>query len=280
MFYTIPLSFVAALANVLIGLSQGNELIALYALGLKSKKILSNLLLLGLLFSLLLAGISFLAIPLTKQFYKAFKEEKTKEAKLNIVPGELGQKFGNYYIYVKEKTEDTFHDVVIYNRTNKEDEQFFSSQMGQINHDENATSLLLSKGYGYTYAKTKLQQAEYDTMEIFDSAQSRGFEFQSIVSYWSEGKESREKVMHRMLFYIFTSLIPFLSVYLVASFTMINPRYQHNRSFLVIFVTTLFFYIGASFLEKWGNPFILLLSIIAVSVLGQWLFRKRVAKYF
>jgi len=280
MFYTIPLSFVAALANVLIGLSQGNELIALYALGLKSKKILSNLLLLGLLFSLLLAGISFLAIPLTKQFYKAFKEEKTKEAKLNIVPGELGQKFGNYYIYVKEKTEDTFHDVVIYNRTNKEDEQFFSSQMGQINHDENATSLLLSKGYGYTYAKTKLQQAEYDTMEIFDSAQSRGFEFQSIVSYWSEGKESREKVMHRMLFYIFTSLIPFLSVYLVASFTMINPRYQHNRSFLVIFVTTLFFYIGASFLEKCGNPFILLLSIIAVSVLGQWLFRKRVAKYF
>ena len=75
MFYTIPLSFVAALANVLIGLSQGNELIALYALGLKSKKILNNFLLLGLLFSLLLARISFLAMPLTKQFYKAFKEE-------------------------------------------------------------------------------------------------------------------------------------------------------------------------------------------------------------
>ena len=35
-FYTLPLSFVAALANVLINLSQGNELIALYALGLNS----------------------------------------------------------------------------------------------------------------------------------------------------------------------------------------------------------------------------------------------------
>ncbi|GIT98341.1 LptF/LptG family permease [Sulfurovum sp. TSL1] len=279
-FYTIPLSFVAALANVLINLSQGNELIALYALGLKAKKILSSLLLLGFLFSLLLASISFLAMPLSKQFYKAFKEEKRDEAKLNIVPGELGQKFGDYYMYVKEKTGDTFQDVVIYNRTNKADEQFFASQTGQINNYENVSSLLLHKGYGYTYEKTKLQQAEYETMEVFDRSQSKGFEFQSILSYWSEGKESGEKVMHRILFYIFTSLIPFLSVYLVASFTMINPRYQQNRSFLTIFITTLFFYVIASSLEKWGNPLILILTIGVVAILGQWLFKKRVAKYF
>jgi lipopolysaccharide export system permease protein len=279
-FYTIPLSFVAALANVLINLSQGNELIALYALGLKAKKILNSLLLLGLLFSLLLASISFLAMPLSKQFYKAFKEEKRNEAKLNIVPGELGQKFGDYYMYVKDKTDDTFHDIVIYNRTNKADEQFFSSQTGQINNYENVTSLLLHKGYGYTYAETKLQQAEYETMEVFDRSQSKGFEFQSILSYWSVGAESREKVMHRILFYVFTSLIPLLSVYLIASFTMINPRYQQNRSFLVIFITTLFFYVIASSLEKWGNPLILILTIGVVAILGQWLFKKRVAKYF
>ncbi len=279
-FYTIPLSFVAALANVLINLSQSNELIALYALGLKSKKILSSLLLLSLLFSLLLATISFLAMPLSKQFYKAFKEEKRNEAKLNIVPGELGQKFGDYYMYVKEKTDDTFHDIVIYNRTNKADEQFFSSQMGQINHNENVTSLLLHKGYGYTYTKTKLQQAEYETMEIFDRSQSKGFQFKSIISYWSEGEESSKKIMHRILFYIFISLIPLLSVYLVASFTMINPRYQQNHSFLVIFITTLFFYIIGSSLEKWGTPLILILSIIIIAILGQWLFKTRVAKYF
>ena len=58
-FYTLPLSFVAALANVLMKLSQDNELIALYALGLKANKVLRSLLLLGVLFSLLLASISF-----------------------------------------------------------------------------------------------------------------------------------------------------------------------------------------------------------------------------
>ena len=50
-FYTLPLSFIAALANVLIKLSQDNELIALYALGVKADKVLRGLLLLGLLFS-------------------------------------------------------------------------------------------------------------------------------------------------------------------------------------------------------------------------------------
>ncbi len=278
-FYTLPLSFIAALATVLINLSQGNELIALYALGLKSKKILRSLLLLGLLFSLLLATISLLAMPLSKQFYKAFKEEKRSEAKLNIVPGELGQKFGNYYMYVKEKTDDTFHDIVIYNRTNKADEQFFSSQTGQINRDENVTSLLLHKGYGYTYADKKLQQAEYETVEVFDNSPKKGFQFKSVISYWSD-VQSNKKLMHKMLFFIFISLIPFLSVYLVASFTMINPRYQSNRSFVVIFITTLFFYMIASSLEKWGTPLLLVISVMIVMILGQWLFKKRVAKFF
>ena len=278
-FYTLPLSFIAALANVLVNLSQGNELIALYALGLKSKKILSGLLLIGLLFSLLLTTISLLAMPLSKQFYRAFKEEKRNDAKLNIVPGELGQKFGSYYIYVKDKTEDTFQNIVIYNRTDKTNEQFFSSHTGKLNRNEDVTSLLLNDGYGYTYSEIKLQQAEYKTLEIFDNAKKKGFEFKSILSYWQEA-QLNSKIMHKLLFFIFVSLIPVLSVYLVASFTMINPRYQPNRSFTVIFVSTLFFYAIASSLQKWGTLPILGISVIVIMILGQWLFKKRVSKYF
>lgn len=278
-FYTLPLSFVAALANVLMKLSQDNELIALYALGLKANKVLRSLLLLGVLFSLLLASISFLAMPLSKQFYKSFKESKRSEAKLNIVAGKLGQKFGNYYIYVKEKENDIFHDIVIYNRTHKNEEQFFSSQKGKLNKKENTTSLLLNDGYGYTYAKTKLQQAKYKTLEVYDTSKKKDFHFEDIVAYWSKAKDNA-KMMRKVLFFIFLSLIPLLSVYLVASFTMINPRYQTNRSFIVIFATTFLFYMLASSLQKWGNYAILLFLIIAVFLLGRWLFTQRVARYF
>jgi len=278
-FYTLPISFVAALANVLMKLSQDNELIALYALGLKANKILRSLLLLGVLFSVLLLSISFLAMPLSKQFYKSFKESKRSEAKLNIVAGKLGQKFGNYYIYVKEKENDIFHDIVIYNRTNKNEEQFFSSQKGKLNKKDDVTSLLLEDGYGYTYTKTDLQQAKYKTLEVYDSNKKNNFHFEAIVTYWNKAKTDA-KMMHRVLFFIFISLIPLLSAYLVASFTMINPRYQTNRSFIVILVTTLLFYILASTLQKWGTYIILLLFIITIFLLGRWLFQVRVARYF
>ncbi len=279
MFYTLPLSFIAALANVLMRLSQDNELIALYALGLKASKVLRSLFLLGVLFSLLLTSISFLAMPLSKQFYKSFKESKKSDAKLNIVAGKLGQKFGDYYIYVKDKEGDFFHDIVIYNRTDKNEEQFFSSQKGKLNHKNEVTSLLLNDGYGYTYSDTKLQQAKYNTLEVYDTSKKEDFHFESIATYWSQAKNDPNR-MRRILFHVFLSLIPLLSVYLVASFTMINPRYQTNRSFIVIFATTLLFYALASTLEKWGNYAILLFFIFGVFLLGKWLFAKRVARYF
>ena len=278
-FYTLPLSFTAALANVLTKLSQDNELIALYALGLKSKKVLKSLLMLGLIFSLLLAVISFLAMPLGKQFYKSFKEQKKIEAKLNLIPGQLGQKFGDYYIYIQEKKEDVLQNIVIYNRTDNTNEQFFSSQTGQLKYMGGVSSLLLQEGYAYTYEQTKLQQAKYKTLEVYDNTQKSEFKFENIVEYWSNAATDI-KLMQRILFFAFVSLIPLLSVYLVASFTMINPRYQPNRSFLVIFITTLFLYTIASSLEKEGTPLLLIISVIIIAILGQWLFKKRVAKYF
>ena len=279
MFYTLPLSFVAALANVLVKLSQDNELIALYALGLNAKKVLRRFLLLGMLFSLLLGTISFLAMPLSKQLYNSFKEDKKSEAKLNIVAGKLGQKFGDYYIYVKDKKDGLFDDIVIYNRSDMNNEQFFAAKKGQLNSTNASASLLLTDGYGYTYSKNKLQQAKYKTLEVYDKVQKTSFKFEDIIDHWSKASTDI-KMMHRVLFFIFVSLLPLLSVYIVASFSMINPRYQPNRSFLVIFLTTLLLYLVASALEKWGTPMILVLCIFVVTLLGQWLFHKRVSKYF
>ncbi len=278
-FYTLPISFVTSLDNVLIRLSQDNELIALYALGLKAKKVLSSLLILGFLFSILLLAISFLAMPLSKQFYKAFKEEKANDAKLNIVAGELGQKFGDYYIYVEKNIDGLFQNVVIYNRVDRDNEQFFSAKTGQLNNKESITSLLLNDGYGYTYSQIKLQEAKHKSLDLYNSVKKRHFKFEDIVVFW-ERAFTEEKMMHRALFFIFISLIPFLSVYLIASFSMINPRYQANRSFVVIFVVTLFFYFLASSLRKWGEPWSLGVAIISVWVVGQVLFARLVSKYF
>ena len=278
-FYTLPISFIAALANVLIKLSQDNELIALYALGLNAKKVLRRLVLLAMLFSILLASISFLAMPLSKQLYKSFTKEKKAEAKLNIVAGKLGQKFGNYYIYVKENKHGLFDDIVIYNRTDRDNEQFFAAKTGKLNSNNYVTSLLLNDGFGYTYSEDKLQEAQYKTLEAYDSIKKEAFQFEDILAHWSKAATD-DKMLRRVLFFIFVSLIPLLSVYLVASFTMINPRYQSNHSFFIIFASTIFLYLIASSLEKWGTVTLLLISVIGTFGLGLWLFSKRVSKYF
>ncbi len=280
-FYTLPLSFIAALANVLVKLSTDNELIALYALGLPARRILHNLFLISLLFSLLLLTFSFLAMPMSKQLYKSFKEEKKSEAKLNIVPGKLGQKFGEYYVYVKERNESTgrFKDLVIYNRTDMLHEQFFAATEGIMRRSNDQPSLLLQKGYGYTYTQESLQEAQYETLEAFDTTRTRHFHFEDIVTYWQKAATDA-KIMHRMLFFLFVSLIPLLSVYLVAAFTMINPRYQSNHTFLVIFATALLLYLTASSLEKWGNFSLLAVAVTLILGGGMLLFQKRVARYF
>ena len=278
-FYTLPISFIASLANMLIKLSTDNELIALYALGLKSKKILGRLILLGFLFSALLFTISFLGIPLSKQFYSSFKENKKTEAKLNISEGKLGQKFGDYYIYLQEKKDKDFHNIVIYNRTNKNDEQFFAAKKGNLNKKENQTSLLLTDGYGYTYSKDKLQQVKYDTFEVYEKAKKNRFQFETILEFWKKAKDDKRK-MHKLLFYIFVSLIPLISVYLVAAFTMINPRYQSHNTFMVIFATVILFYGLATSLQKWGNITLLFTAIAFTTILGRWLFHIRVARFF
>ncbi len=279
-FYTLPLSFIAALANTLLRLSTDNELIALYALGMNAGKILRGIWLIALLFSLLLLTISFLAMPMSKQLYKSFKDEKKAEAKLNIIPGKLGQKFGDFYVYVKEKEENgLFHNLVIYNRTDITNEQFFAAKKGKMNKKNGQTSLLLMDGFGYTYSKDHLQQAEYKTLEAFDTAKKQRFHFEDIIAYWKKASTDRH-IMHRLFFFFYVSLIPLLALYLVAAFAMINPRYQSNHAFTVIFGTTLLLYLTASSLEKWGNPMLLAAAIVLTLSAGYLLFQRRVARYF
>ncbi len=279
-FYTLPLSFIAALANTLLRLSSDNELIALYALGMPAKKILHGIWLIALLFSLLLLTISFLAMPMSKQLYKSFKDEKKAEAKLNIIPGKLGQKFGDFYVYVKEKEDNgLFHDLVIYNRTDMKNEQFFAAKKGKINKNNGQTSLLLYNGFGYTYSKDHLQQAEYRTLEAFDSVKTQSFHFENIIAYWKKATGD-SRIMHRLFFFLYVSLIPILALYMVSAFAMINPRYQENHAFIIIFGTTLLLYLTASSLEKWGSPLLLVAAVILTVAVGYILFQKRVARYF
>ncbi|MDD3775871.1 MAG: LptF/LptG family permease [Sulfurovaceae bacterium] len=280
LFYTLPISFITAIALVLVRLSQDNELNALYALGISSSNIIKKYLLLAMLFSILLFSISFFAMPMTKQMYNAFRVQKLSEAKLNINAASLGQKFDDYYLYIGKQIDDEFHDIVIYNPNGQTEEKIFISKSGQILNDPNEqASFILKDGYGYTYYKNNLQQFKFQTLRAYDTSSRGEIDFESILHYWSQIK-SDDSIMKRALFFIFVSFIPLLSLYSVAAFTMINPRYQSNRSFIVIFAISLISYAFASFLEIYGNIYWLLGGILLFLAIGWRLFGRLAARHF
>ncbi len=280
LFYTLPISFVTAIALVLVRLSQDNELNALYALGIGSSKIIKNYLLLAMLFSILLFSISFFAMPIAKQMYNAFRVEKLSEAKLNINAASLGQKFDDYYLYIGKQIGDEFHDIVIYNPNSQTQERIFVSKSGQIlNKPNEQASFVLKDGYGYTYYKNNLQQFKFQTLRAYDTSSRGEIDFESILQYWGQIK-SDDSILKRALFFIFISFIPLLTLHGVAAFTMINARYQNNHSFVVIFTISLISYAFASFLEANGNIYWLLGGMLLFLAVGWRLFDKLAARHF
>jgi lipopolysaccharide export system permease protein len=280
LFYTLPISFITAIALVLVRLSQDNELNALYALGISSAQIIKNYFWLAILFSVLLFSISFLAMPITKQMYNAFRVEKLSEAKLNINAASLGQKFDDYYLYIGKQIGDKFYDIVIYNPSSQTEERIFVSKSGQILSKPNEqASFVLEDGYGYTYYKNNLQQFKFQTLRAYDTSSHGEINFESIFDYWGQAKND-DVMMKKALFYIFINLIPLLSLYSVAAFTMINARYQSNHSFIVIFTISLIYYAFASFLEGYGNIYWLLSGILLFAAIGWKLFARLAIRHF
>jgi len=284
LFYTLPISFLVAVATTLLKLSNENELIALISLGVKSKQLIFQIKIIALLFSILLLVLSLAKMPQAKQQYKIFQAKKISNAKLNINASQLGQKFGNFFIYVKSKDGDTMKDVVIYKKgeepNSKElSNQLFISKEATIKNKNSAIELTLKNGSGYTFADTSLKEILYKKMQIFQNIETDGFNYNNIIEHWIKLSYNKKR-KRKILFFIFISLIPVMAFPIVASFAIINPRYQKNYAYHILGVTTIALYVIATSLEKQGNFTMLGISIVLTFIISNLFFKYKVSKFF
>jgi len=278
-FYALPISFIASLSTTLLRLSGDNELIALFASGYSVKKILYPLWFISLLFSILLLVVSLGAMPQSKQLYASFKHIKKEEMAFNVIPKELGQKFGNHYIYMEGEKNNLYQNMVIFSQDRNDSNQIFVADNGNIAKNDGIFSLSLFNGRGYTFTPNVIQQIDYEKLIVYDTLSRTKYLFEPIKIFWKKALVDKKRE-RRLLFFIFISLIPLLSLYIIASFSIINPRYQKNRSFTVIGAVTLSFYTMASILEKAGTVYMLIGLIIIILLLGYIFFRKTVSRFF
>ena len=279
LFYTLPISFLTATVITLLRLSNDNELMALFSLGTNAKSVLYRLYFIAFLFSLILLILSLALIPKTKQQFTAFKHQKASQAQVNINPSKLGQKFGNLFIYVKSKENDILKEVVIYNKDKKNNAQLFTAKRAKIENENMLVTLNLMNGAGYTFGEDNLKKINYESMKVFQYLNSEAYTYSNIIHYWTKFSLNSQK-KSRIFFFIFASLIPVLGLLIVASFSIINPRYQRNYAYPILAITSISLYGIASFLETNGTITLLLINIIIVLLFGYLLFKRFVLRFF
>jgi lipopolysaccharide export system permease protein len=278
LFYTLPISFLVAVVVTLLRLSNDNELMALFALGKNSQSIMYRFFFISALFSIILLILSLGLMPKTKQQFSSFKHEKASQAQVNINPSQLGQKFGNLFVYVKSKESTTLKDVVIYNKDKEHSDQLFIAKSATIENVNSLITLTLNDGSGYTFSKDSLKEINYQQMQVFQNLNSDEFTYSNIVAYWTALSKTWRK--GKILFFIYISMIPMMALYIIASFSIINPRYQKNYAYQVLGLSTIGFYAIATLLEEQGTPVLLLVSILSTFIIGILLFKKYVQRYF
>ncbi len=279
LFYTLPISFLVAVVITLLRLSTDNELMALFALGSNAKILLYRLFFIASLFSVILLILSLALMPQTKQQFKAFKIKKTAQTQININPSKLGQKFGDLFIYVQSKKEHVMQDIVIYNKDKEHSNQIFIAKKATFSNNNSLITLSLEDGSGYTFSKEGLKKIDYETMKVFHDLNAESFTYTNIIAYWQKlAKKPNRK--SRIFFFIFASLIPILALTIVASFSIINPRYQKNYAYLILGVVIIVLYGIANILEKNGT--IINFLLISTSIIGGgfYLYKRFVLRFF
>ena len=114
LFYIFPLSFFVAATLTLFKLSNDNEIVVIFSLGVKPRLIINSFLKPAIFLTILLI-LNFLFIfPHAKVLSKNFISYKTSQAKFNLSASEYGNRFGDWLLYIGEENKDkTYSDVVL-----------------------------------------------------------------------------------------------------------------------------------------------------------------------
>jgi len=272
-FYTLPLSFIAAVTATLMKLSEDYELIALFSFGLTPMKLLKIFILPALLFSTLMLIISLHTIPQSTLAYKLFKEKKNMEAKLTITPNRLGQKFGDYMVFLEDKGEEMYHNLVLFATDNKEKRVIVIADQGHMENNHSQFVLTLYHGTGDTFLPHTIKSVTYDTMRIYNYTQNH-INIPWLSRGWSQIWTNKND-MAFFIYNIFLSLSPLLILGAIVAFSIIHPRYQRSGIYLVSFTAAITLYITASILRKQGTPLLLLMVSLLFLTVSILLFHKK-----
>ncbi|NPA28686.1 MAG: LptF/LptG family permease [Epsilonproteobacteria bacterium] len=280
LFYTLPITFFAALTLTMVRLSNDFENIVLFSFGIAPKTFLRYFAPLTLAATALLLLLSLALIPITKQLIKSFVNYKSIHAVLNIEASQFGQKFGDWLVFLadKDKKKNILINLVLLNSANPKEEQFLTAKYGKFFNENGIRGLKLYYGQAYRISDEQIDQINYKAMKIYHTQSVTPFSYRNLKEYWQAAGHDRKR-RKDLIIYIAVSLFPIVSLFFAFAYGILHPRYDKNFSYPAILAVTTLYYGVISSIAK-TTPAGSALFVIAVTAAGVWLFYKRIEQRF
>ena len=273
LFYTLPISFFIAGVLSLYKLSNDNEMVVFFALGIKPGFIFRILLVPALFFTFLLIFNFFVMFPHTKTLSSNFLDYKKSEAKFNLSASEFGHNFGDWLLYIgKEERDGVYGDVVLFHKA-QDEEIFISAETAEITNTNGVLRLKLTKGEGDSYTTDTLSQITFETMYINDILNADIDPYQNTLEYWLD-PDDRPKKTRKFITHLLFSLFPILSLYMILAIGITHDRHQKGFVYLYLFVSLIAYFGSSGMLHNYMG-FYAIPVIITVWLSVSYLFYRR-----
>ncbi|MDQ1339215.1 MAG: lipopolysaccharide export system permease protein [Campylobacterota bacterium] len=271
--YTLPVSFFAGAIISLGKLSFDLELIVIFALQGSTKMIIKALSVLAILATAILLVVGLWLKPKAMLKAKEMIYSKEDSSQLNLKPSEYGQKFGDWLLHIDStKSENRYGNLVLFSKQEKSD-IFIKADEGAVSQKEGYFNLSLKEGKAYNILQEEIQMINFSQMQVNKPSSMTKLRYSNIIDFWNEWIKKNPRDLSVA---ILTALFPILSLLMIASLGVVNPRYEKNiTAVYAIFFSTLYY----SMIYVFGQNYPLY-SVFAVPFV--WLFisyliyRKRI----
>ena len=266
-FFTIPLSFFITASLSISKLFENSELITVLSLGVSPKRIIEPFWKISILITLVMLFIVFLSIPGSQISYKNFFNTKKTESQFNFAPSSIGQKFGNWNIFIKNKHKNNYKNLVLYNQ---EKNILILSKKAKTYKKGNYFVLSLKNGFSYSTSKGKISYLKFNQLDINQKISLQNISFKTISQYLKKYKFKTNR-------YFIIALFPIISLFFLASISFFHNRYQKNYSLIFALVISVAYYLSAFVLSKQLWAVFVIVPIF--TIIAKLLEKRRIKRF-
>jgi lipopolysaccharide export system permease protein len=279
-FYTLPIAFVVSAALALYRLSNDNELIVVFSLGIPPSRIAMFLAKPALILSVLLFVDFFVITPYIKIISGNFIDHKKSEAKFNLTASEFGHNFGEWMLFINKSDPEkrTFGDVVLYNKS-MENEIVISAKSAELINQSGLLQLRLNDGESFSYDEKGLKQMVFQTAYINDMLETKQQIYKNTIDYWTND-DYKDRKRQRFVTNTLLSLFPLISIFMIMAVGVVHARHQKRWIYLWLFVSIVAFYSLSSVFYNWTGYHAIWIVSVGWVALTYIIYRRLVGRRF